>query len=93
MVKRAGGVAAVQDPDEAMHPGMPASAIDKVPVDHVVRTAGMADLLAELAVERAQEQTLEVPQMSELRLPFVDSAGGVDEQDIPGTPSGLTCPE
>ena len=48
-IKAAGGVAIVQDPAEAMYPGMPASAIERVAVDHVVRLDALAGLLAQLA--------------------------------------------
>src|SRR5690242_8552854 len=36
-IKRRGGIAVVQDPDDAMFPSMPQSAIDHVAVDHVVK--------------------------------------------------------
>ena len=46
-IKRGGGVALVQDPEEALFSGMPASAIANVSVDHVLRAeeiaAGIAD--------------------------------------------------
>lgn len=46
MIKSCGGTAVVQDPEEAMYPGMPASAIAHVAVDIVVRS----DLIAETIV-------------------------------------------
>jgi len=36
-IKRAGGVAVVQDPEEALYEGMPRSAIEHVDVDAVLR--------------------------------------------------------
>ena len=50
-VKRRGGVTVVQDPDEAMFPSMPRSAMLHVPVDHRVPVARLGSLLARLAVE------------------------------------------
>ncbi len=59
-VKRYGGVAIVQDPEEAAHPEMPQSAIQYVKVDHIARTGKIATLLNELVnreppVERRNE--------------------------------------
>lgn len=48
-IKRLGGTAVVQDPSEAFAPSMPSSAIQHVPVDHVVRVAEIAPLLVRLA--------------------------------------------
>lgn len=48
-IKRRGGVAVVQDPAGALYDGMPRSAVENVPVDHVVPLAGIGGLLAELA--------------------------------------------
>ncbi|HEU4628992.1 MAG TPA: chemotaxis protein CheB, partial [Gemmatimonadaceae bacterium] len=46
MIKRAGGLAVVQDPDEALFDGMPRNAVERVRVDHVVPLAEIAPLLA-----------------------------------------------
>jgi two-component system chemotaxis response regulator CheB len=43
-IKRRGGIAVVQDPKEAIHSGMPCSALANVEVDHVVRLSEMAEL-------------------------------------------------
>lgn len=47
-IKQLGGVTIVQDPLDAMFPGMPANAIQHVNVDHVVPLARMASLLVRL---------------------------------------------
>jgi two-component system, chemotaxis family, protein-glutamate methylesterase/glutaminase len=48
-LKRRGGVAIVQDPEEAEYAGMPANAIAGSPVDAVLRTDAIAGALVELA--------------------------------------------
>jgi two-component system chemotaxis response regulator CheB len=48
-VKSCGGVAVVQDPDDALYPEMPASALAVVDVDHTVPLLRLAPLLGELA--------------------------------------------
>jgi two-component system chemotaxis response regulator CheB len=47
-IKRMGGLAVVQDPDEAPFPSMPRSAIKHVHVDRVVTIKNLANTLAEL---------------------------------------------
>lgn len=48
-VKRAGGIAIVQDPLDAERPGMPTSAMQAVDVDHCVPLRDLAALLTRLA--------------------------------------------
>lgn len=48
-VKRHGGIAIVQDPQEALFPSMPESALQNVAVDYVVRVSAVAPLLVQLA--------------------------------------------
>jgi two-component system chemotaxis response regulator CheB len=52
-IKRAGGIAIVQDPREAEAPYMPRSALRHVKVDHCVRLAEIAPLLVKLATTAA----------------------------------------
>jgi two-component system chemotaxis response regulator CheB len=47
-IKRRGGVAVVQDPNEAVYPGMPQSAIGNVDVDFVVKLDDLPQLLTSL---------------------------------------------
>jgi two-component system chemotaxis response regulator CheB len=53
-VKRHGGLAIVQDPDDTLFPSMPRSAMDHVAVDHVLPALEIGALLAEV-VRRPQE--------------------------------------
>ena len=47
-IKRRGGLAVVQDPDDAAYPSMPENALERVDVDHVVDLEGMGALLTSL---------------------------------------------
>jgi two-component system chemotaxis response regulator CheB len=51
-IKEAGGVAIVQDPDEAMFPSMPQSAARHVRIDHLVPLQDIAPLLASIVTEQ-----------------------------------------
>ncbi len=49
-IKRRGGIAVVQNPEEAAFPSMPLSALREIEVDHIVRLADMGSLLIRLAL-------------------------------------------
>ncbi|WOB06140.1 chemotaxis protein CheB [Piscinibacter gummiphilus] len=51
-VHRAGGTTVVQEPQEALSPYMPESALRTSPVDHVLPLAGIAQLIGGLAANR-----------------------------------------
>ena len=58
-IKRQGGVAIVQEVEDALYPGMPASALQEVPdVDYVVPASAMAGLITELAGTNDREVEL-----------------------------------
>lgn len=50
-IKERGGVAIVQDPDEALVPSMPQSAINHVAVDYILPIAEMATVLTDLVYQ------------------------------------------
>jgi two-component system chemotaxis response regulator CheB len=81
-IKRMGGLAVVQDPDEALAPNMPESAIAHVAVDHVVRIRELPPLLVRLVQE---------PIPSDLRRPTPEVV--MDLLDPPGEPTEHVCPE
>jgi two-component system chemotaxis response regulator CheB len=49
IIKSHGGIAFVQDPEEALHPGMPRSALDLVDVDGVMRCQDLGPAIAAAA--------------------------------------------
>ena len=94
-VKRLGGVAVVQDPDEAYMPSMPLSALNQVDVDYTLPLAEIAPLLSRLARTSVAEQGgYEVPEdlKIEVKIAMEDNAleSGITRL---GSPSIFTCPE
>ena len=53
-IKRHGGVAMVQDPNDAQFPNMPRSALQHVPVDHVLPVSAMPNVLIQMANGRSE---------------------------------------
>jgi two-component system, chemotaxis family, protein-glutamate methylesterase/glutaminase len=89
-IKEAGGVAVVQDPNDALTPSMPAAALAAVAVDHVVPAHGVPDLLTRLVEERMRVPVPERVAMTGNPHP-VKPPDGVEK--MPGPPSPFTCPE
>ena len=85
-----GGVAVVQDPADALHPGMPSSAIDNVTVHHVVPLRSMAALLTQLAGEEVDQGTthVEEPQPDPVEVEISSER----PEDMTGQPAPFTCP-
>jgi two-component system chemotaxis response regulator CheB len=94
-VKRRGGAALVQDPDEATYPSMPRSAIRYVEVDEVAPLAALGPLLARLAGEPpppADGGEPSRPMEIETRIATEENALEAGVLDLgPATP--CTCPE
>ena len=66
-IKRCGGVALVQDPDEALVAEMPRNAIDNVPVDAVLPLAAIAGKIVELSRRPARAEPLAGPRLLRFR--------------------------
>jgi hypothetical protein len=80
-VKRHGGVAVVQDPDEACAPGMPRSALAYVAVDYTLPLASMGPLLGRLATavaEAAEHRLDDAPEMASADHGVLDVTDGGD---------------
>jgi two-component system chemotaxis response regulator CheB len=92
-VKQCGGVAIVQDPNDALYGEMPRSAVDNVAVDHCVPLAQISNLINQLSRETVDAPAPNTPSkvlMSNLGAAMTLSA---DEMDQIGKRSTLTCPE
>jgi two-component system chemotaxis response regulator CheB len=89
VVRRRGGATVAQDPEDALHPSMPASAVANDAADHVVPLADMASLLCDLVEERVEvaHESLadDVDELQQSDL--------ADEDPTSGDLTGLTCPE
>jgi two-component system chemotaxis response regulator CheB len=77
LIKASGGLALVQDPEEALHPGMPQSAIANVAVDAVLRSEDLAEAITDAAWGGARPP----------------SAPADPPGTIPGSELTIVCPE
>ncbi|HLL82966.1 MAG TPA: chemotaxis protein CheB [Longimicrobium sp.] len=93
-VRARGGAAVVQDPADALHPGMPTTALTVVGADHVLPLEGISAMLVELATTPLAPWEPLVPNR-------MDKEAGIAEMDFdamqdderPGIPAGYSCPE
>jgi two-component system chemotaxis response regulator CheB len=93
-IKRAGGLAIVQDPNDTEWPSMPLSALKHVHIDHIAPASQIGMLLQELVM---------MPSRSAATMPDRDENVVKDElgeltmredaRDHPGEPSPYSCPE
>jgi two-component system chemotaxis response regulator CheB len=94
-VKERGGLAVVQDPNEALFASMPLSALNNVEVDYQVPVSEMAPLLVQLTSESAEERGgSAMSDEMEIEIKFA-AKGGPGNEDVErlGELSGFTCPE
>jgi len=94
-IKQQGGIAIVQDPEEALYDGMPRSAIANDQIDHVLRIAEIAELLVRLADEplvKGGNEPLSDDMEKETDIAELD-LNALHSLDKPGTPSRFSCPE
>lgn len=94
-IKERGGTAVVQNPEEALAPSMPRSALQHVSVDHCVCLGDMAPLLVELARTPVMEKrALAVTKRLETEVKIAKENNALDAGIIHwGEPSLYTCPE
>lgn len=93
-VKQQGGMAIVQDPEEAMYAGMPRSAIENVAVDRILPVADIAALLAELANQPVATATAAVSDDMEMEADMAElELNAMQNPNRPGTPSPYACPD
>jgi two-component system chemotaxis response regulator CheB len=93
-IKELGGVAIVQDPEDAMYPSMPTNAIKYVVPDFVVPLSDIAQLLVEVTAAPKREFASQIPESMEIEVKIATHedplAAGVGRL---GEPSVFACPE
>jgi len=93
-VKEAGGIAVVQDPEEAFSPSMPRSAMNLVPVDHVLPLREIPVLITSLALETApNERHHTAPHLAPIEPDHSEASIAFTQDDRPGQLSVYSCPE
>lgn len=94
-IKQRGGIALVQNPQEALFDSMPRSAIETVEVDEILTLSEIAAAIARLARTPAQEIE-PAPVSDKIRwgtdMAELDNAA-LEDSNRPGNPSGLACPD
>src|SRR5687768_379913 len=93
-IKQLGGTAIVQDPEEALYPSMPQSALRHVKVDHCVRLAEIAPLLVRLTTGAVDETRPQVPEEMAIEVKIAREEDPIDSGVTSlGKPSMVACPE
>jgi two-component system chemotaxis response regulator CheB len=96
-VKSRGGMAVVQDPEEAQYQGMPLHAVEGDHPDLILPVAEIGKALAELAESPAHHQKAGGDAMTdeiEAEIEWAHPGLASDDSDRPfGRPSAYTCPE
>lgn len=93
-IKACGGIALVQEPEDAVAPSMPHSAIRNVAVDLCLPVADMAPALLALASgQPAPPQATPPPGWIAVENRYARGVGNMEQLQKIGTPSTFTCPE
>lgn len=92
-IRSMGGLAVVQDPEEALYDGMPASAIESVGADHVSRAADMGALLGRLSADQVPSTGVPVEPHVQKEVLIVEGEIVGSGDDHPGRPSPWPCPD
>jgi two-component system chemotaxis response regulator CheB len=92
LVKQHGGIAIVQDPQEAVAPAMPLAAIRHVSADYVLGADEIAGVLRQLVAEPVPDVEIA---MDEEETRDIAEIGGhmIHGAELAGSPAPLTCPE
>jgi|tagenome__1003787_1003787.scaffolds.fasta_scaffold20966740_2 two-component system chemotaxis response regulator CheB len=90
LVKRMGGATVAQDPEDALYPSMPASAVANQAADHVAPLAEMPALLCDLVDTPIEIAAGPFPDLEDLDPAEPDRS---DDEPTAGDLTGLTCPE
>jgi len=90
-VRTCGGVAVVQDPNDAQFPEMPTAAMSMLEVDYRLPAVEIPALLVRLARQPAGERPL-IPDKFKLETEYVTMDRDINDMNKLGQPSVFTCP-
>jgi two-component system chemotaxis response regulator CheB len=96
VIKQRGGVAIVQDPQQAQVPSMPLSALSLVKVDHVLRVEEMASVVMGIVMKnngRRVKRPAKRKGTTEVPSPERPDGDALKTGSMPSPPSPLTCPD
>jgi two-component system, chemotaxis family, protein-glutamate methylesterase/glutaminase len=93
VIKRSGGRAFVQDPEDALYPGMPLSAIEFVDVDTVLPAHQLAAAVIAATQEPVPPVAMTAPEPVFGEDEFIQIDRGASDSPQRGDISGFTCPE
>jgi two-component system chemotaxis response regulator CheB len=93
-IKRGGGLAVVQDPNDAEFASMPETALRNVAIDYVVPLAGMGGLLATLVEQLPPPDSADIPEDLKTEAAIAERVVG-NTEDVAklGHLVPLTCPD
>jgi two-component system chemotaxis response regulator CheB len=90
LIKRHGGIAIAQDPQDALIPAMPLSAIQNVEVDYILEPGAIGAKLPIIVKEQVTDDAALVPEGEDVAEGITDN---LKTGHVPGPPSPYTCPE
>ncbi len=88
-IKQRGGTTIVQDPDDAVDPGMPRSALRHVAVDHCLPLQDIPPLLAGLVAGRTPDARMPIAALGSVKTGREDMTAEYKLDD----PAAVTCPD
>jgi two-component system chemotaxis response regulator CheB len=92
-IKRSGGIAIVQDPEEAQFPEMPLSVLRNITVDYTVPVLEMGELVGKLLQEEVRSTT-KIPEDIKLEARIAERIMGTTEEvEKLGEKVPYTCPD
>jgi len=97
-LKRRGGIAMVQDPKDALFPGMPTSAMSIVDIDYCLPLSDIGPTITRLVTESVDETEDERMSSRDDNLDYENRAseadlGPIEDENRPGVPSQFACPD
>jgi two-component system chemotaxis response regulator CheB len=92
-MKRAGGLAVVQDPHDTEWSSMPASAIRHAQVDYIAPADQIGRLLAQLVTRDVSMPSMENGDEKTIKEELRELTAHEDERQHPGEPSPYSCPD